>query len=80
MIASFRGLLTYAGIITLKLVLFKQDLHLTVIRTHTLIWYYFRLHVILLLLSSCIAYNLGTGCGSGRSVLEMVAAFEKASG
>lgn len=26
----------------------------------------------------CVAYNLGTGCG--RSVLEMVAAFEKASG
>jgi len=28
--------------------------------------------------SGCIAYNLGTGCGA--SVLEMVAAFEKAAG
>jgi len=31
-----------------------------------------------LLVLGCIAYNLGTGCGT--SVLEMVTAFEKASG
>lgn len=37
-----------------------------------------RFYVTLFLLSGCVAYNLGTGCG--RSVLEMVAAFEKASG
>lgn len=32
----------------------------------------------MLALLGCTAYNLGTGCGT--SVLEMVAAFEKASG
>ena len=30
------------------------------------------------MIAGCVAYNLGTGCGT--SVLEMVAAFEKAAG
>lgn len=41
-------------------------------------WKFLRVVLNVFVLSGCVAYNLGTGCGT--SVLEMVAAFEKASG
>ncbi|MBA0796747.1 hypothetical protein Gohar_007487 [Gossypium harknessii] len=40
-------------------------------------WKFLRVVLNVFVLSGCVAYNLGTGCGT--SVLEMVAAFEKAS-
>ncbi|MBA0646668.1 hypothetical protein Goklo_014615, partial [Gossypium klotzschianum] len=42
------------------------------------LWKFLRVVLNVFVLSGCVAYNLGTGCGT--SVLEMVAAFEKASG